>query len=317
MSKIVCGVDLGGTKINAGLVDCSGKIIRSIKVPTLGQEGPNAVIGRIKKVINDLLQAENISISDIDGIGVCSPGPTDSERGVVVCAPNLPGWDNVKIVDILKEEFNTRIKLENDANAAALGEHIFGSGRGVRNFVYMTVSTGIGGGVIIDNKLYTGSNSNAAEIGHHVIDINGPKCNCGNYGCIEAIASGTALARFATEALQRGENSIISEIASCDGGTVKSEHVFDAAKRGDRLAKELIDKEAFYLGIGICNILSFYNPERIAIGGGVASQWDMLYDKMIRVVKERGMKPLVEACEIVKAELGGDVGLLGAAALVF
>lgn len=314
MGKIVCGVDLGGTKINTGIVNEEGKILKSIKVPTLAEEGPDAVISRIEKSILDVLDKEGIKAANLSGIGIGSPGPLDAEKGVVICPPNLPGWENVPLVKILSEKFNVMIKLNNDANAAALGEHLFGAGRGVDNFVYITVSTGIGGGAIIGGKLYNGVNSNAAEIGHHTIDFRGPKCNCGNYGCFEAFGSGTALARFAKEAIEGGKKSIIKDIAG--EGAIKAEHVFEAAKMKDELAKELIDNEAFYLGVGIANIMAFYNPARIAIGGGVSSQWDMLHDTMMKTINERALKPNKEACEIVRAELGGDVGLLGAAALV-
>lgn len=314
MSKIVCGVDLGGTKINTGLVDNNGKILKSIKVPTLAEEGPDAVIKRIEESILDVLTKAGMKVSDLSGIGIGSPGPLDAEKGVVICPPNLPGWVNIPLVKILSEKFDVVIKLNNDANAAALGEYLFGAGRGIDNFIYVTVSTGIGGGAIIGGKLYNGENSNAAEIGHHTIDFRGPKCNCGNYGCFEAYASGTALSKFAKEAVKGGRDSIIKNIAG-EGG-IKAEHVFEAARMGDALAKELIDNEAFYLGIGIANIMAFYNPKRIAIGGGVSNQWDMLYDKMMKTIYERALKPNAEICEVVRAELGENVGLLGAAALV-
>lgn len=314
MRKIVCGVDLGGTKINTGLIDNEGKILKNIRVPTLAEEGPEAVIKRIENSIYGVLDEAGLRVSDISGIGIGSPGPLDAERGVVICPPNLPGWDNIPLVKILSEKFDVLIKLNNDANAAALGEHLFGAGRGIDNFVYVTVSTGIGGGAIIDGKLYNGENSNAAEIGHHTIDFRGPKCNCGNYGCFEAYASGTALSRFAREAIEAGRKSIIENMAN--KGAVKAEHVFEAAKMDDALAKELIENEAFYLGIGIANIMAFYNPKRIAIGGGVSSQWEMLYDGMMKTIYERALKPNAEICEVVKAELGENVGLLGAAALV-
>lgn len=314
MSKIVIGVDLGGTKINTGIVDENGRVIRSIKAPTLAKEGPYPVIERIKKSIHDVLDEANMDLGCIGGIGIISPGPIDSDKGLVINPSNLPGWDHIPIVNILKEEFKLPVMLDNDANAAALAEYLFGAGKGLKHFVYITVSTGIGGGVIIDGKLYRGANSNAAEVGHMTMDYKGPKCNCGNIGCFEAFASGTAIARFANEAVQRGRNTLIKEIAG--ESDITAQHVFEAAVIKDPVALELIEKEAFYLGIGISNIITFANPERIAIGGGVSKQWDMFYDGMMATIRERTLKPMVDVCQIVKSELKDDIGILGAAAII-
>lgn len=314
MSKLVIGVDLGGTKVNTGIVDENGKIHMSIKVPTLANEGPYPVIDRIKKSIYDVLKEANMNLIDMGGIGIISPGPIDSDKGLVINPSNLPGWDHIPIVNLLKEEFQLPVMLDNDANAAALAEYLFGSGRGLRNFVYITVSTGIGGGVIIGGKLYRGTNSNAAEVGHMTIDYKGPKCNCGNIGCFEVFASGTGLARFARVAVQEGKNTLIKELAG--DKEITAQHVFEAAILRDPVATELIDKEAFYLGVGISNIIAFANPERIAIGGGVSKQWDMFYSKMMDTVKERTLKPMMDVCQIVRSELKDDIGILGAAAII-
>lgn len=314
MSKIVIGVDLGGTKINTGIVDENGRVLRSIKAPTLAKEGPYPVIERIKKSIHDVLDETNMDLGCIGGIGIISPGPIDSDKGLVINPSNLPGWDHIPIVNILKEEFKLPVMLDNDANAAALAEYLFGAGKGLKHFVYITVSTGIGGGVIIDGKLYRGANSNAAEVGHMTMDYKGPKCNCGNIGCFEAFASGTAIARFANEAVQRGRNTLIKEIAG--ESDITAQHVFEAAVLKDPVALELIENEAFYLGIGISNIITFANPERIAIGGGVSKQWDMFYEGMMATIRERTLKPMVDVCQIVKSELKDNIGILGAAAII-
>ena len=314
MKKYMCGIDLGGTKINTGIIDLNGEVISNIIIDTNAQEGQVAVIDRMIKSVYDVAASAKLEIKELAGIGIGVPGLIDSKEGLVFEAANLPGWKDVPIVELFAKEFEVPIKLENDANAAAYGEYLFGSGKGIDNFIYMTVSTGIGGGAIINGNLYSGANSNASEIGHSIIDFNGPKCNCGNYGCFEAFASGTALARFAKESIDNGRISMISELS--DHGKIKAEHVFAAAKAGDELALELIDKEAFYLGIGIVNMLAFYNPERIAVGGGVSSEWDMLSDKVLKVVEERALKPNAKVCTIVKAKLGKNVGLLGAAGIV-
>ncbi|MGJ7045903.1 ROK family protein [Thermoanaerobacterium thermosulfurigenes] len=314
MKKFACGVDLGGTKINTGIMDADGNILCNVKVPTEADKGPQHVINNIKKSIIESLNKLNIDVSQITGIGIGAPGPLNADRGVVECPPNLPGWIDIPLVDILKRDFDTEIKLNNDANAAALAEYLFGAGQGINNIVYMTVSTGIGGGAIIDGKLYNGANSNAAEIGHHTINFDGPRwCNCGNPGCLESYASGTSLVKFAKKHIESGRDTILKDKPS---GELKAEDIFDAAKSGDKLALELIENEAFYLGIGIVNIMAFYNPELIIIGGGLSSQWDVLYDKMMRTVDERALKPNRQICKVVKAKLGGNVGLIGAASLV-
>lgn len=314
MSKFVIGVDLGGTKINTGIVDEKGRVHRSIKVPTLANEGPYPVIERIKKSIYDVLKEQNMDIKDIGGIGIISPGPIDSDRGLVINPSNLPGWDHIPIVNILNEEFHLPVMLDNDANAAALAEYLFGSGKGLKNFVYITVSTGIGGGVILDGKLYRGANSNAGEVGHMTIDFKGPKCNCGNIGCFEVYASGTGLARFAKRAVQEGKDTLIKELAG--EKDINAQHVFEAAILKDPVALELVDNEAFYLGVGISNILTFANPERIAIGGGISKQWDMFYNRMMDTISERTLKPMLDVCQIVKSELKDDIGILGAGAII-
>lgn len=314
MGKILCGVDLGGTKINTGLLDEYGNIITSIKVPTEAEKGADYVVKKIINSIEFVLKDSGISQRDIAGIGIGSPGPIDAQRGIIIKSSNLPGWLNVEITKEINRAFNTEVKLNNDANAAALGEYMFGSGKGTRNFVYITVSTGIGGGFIVDGKLYDGANSNSAEIGHTVINFDGPRCNCGSFGCFEAYASGTAIGKIAKEELQNNSDSLISEIAGEDG--IRAEHVFEAAKKGDKLAIKIIDNEAYYLGIGIANIVNSMNPEVIAIGGGVSNGWDMFSEKMLETARERSIASSFEACKILKAELGENIGLLGAAALI-
>lgn len=314
MNKLLCGIDLGGTKINTGIANSKGEIISNIIIDTNAIEGQEAVIDRMIKSVYTVLENANLKVEDLAGIGIGVPGLIDSWEGLVIEAANLPGWSNVPIVDIFSREFNIHIKLENDANAAAVGEYLFGSGKGIENFIYLTVSTGIGGGAIIGGRLYSGSNSNASEIGHSVINFNGPKCNCGNFGCFEAFASGTAIARIAKDRIDNGEKTLIGELA--EGDRIKAEHVFEAARKSDAIALEIIENEGFYLGVGISNILAFYNPDRIAIGGGVSSQWDILKDRVNKVIEERALKPNAKVCEIVTAKLGKNVGVLGAAGLV-
>jgi len=315
MARLVIGLDLGGTKIATCLMDKSGSIINKVTVPTLAKEGPDAVISRMKSSVYEVMTQAKVTKKDIVAMGICSPGPLDTKKGVIKNPPNLPGWVEVPLRDKLYNEFELPITIENDANAAALGENLYGSGKGMKNFMYITVSTGIGGGLVTKGKLFKGANGNAVEIGHTIINFKGPRCGCGNMGCWEAYASGTALARFAREGIESGKDTIIKDMAG--GDSIKAEHVFTAAKKGDEFAKKLVDMEGYYLGVGLANMANSFNPDCIAIGGGLTHEWDLFYDRMIYVMREKALKANVENLKIVKATLGSDVGVIGAAAVAW
>ncbi|MDI6600293.1 MAG: ROK family protein [Thermoanaerobacteraceae bacterium] len=299
------GIDLGGTKTAIGLVNENGEIISREMFAT---EGPEKTIEEMGKSIDRMIEKVGI----IEGIGIGSPGPIDSKKGIVVCPPNLPEWRNIPLADILSHKYKVKVMLNNDANVAALGEWLFGAGRGVQNFIYITVSTGIGGGAVLNGRFYEGENANALEVGHATIDYKGPRCGCGNYGCFEAMASGTALARFAREAIKERRDSILAGYER-----IRAEDVFEAAKMGDALAVKLVDDEALYLGVGLTNVINSFNPGMIAIGGGVSKAWDMYYEKMMQVIKERALPTNYEVVQVVRAKLGEDIGIVGAASLVY
>lgn len=313
--RYVVGIDVGGTKIAACLMDEEGKMPGRATFPTLASEGPKAVIGRIKQSFFEVLKQGQIEQNQVAALGIGMPGPLDTKKGIVKNTPNLPGWIDIPLLQILKSEINLPMVLENDANAAALGENLYGAGKGIDNFVYITISTGIGGGVVLNGRLFKGQDGNAAEIGHMTINFDGPRCGCGNKGCWEAYASGTALARFAREKIAAGEATKIKELAGEEN--IKAEHVFAAAKKGDKFALELIEKEGFYLGVGLANVVNAYNPKRIAIGGGLTHEWNMFYDRMMQVMRERALGASIEGLEVVKAALSKDVGVIGAAAVAW
>ncbi|TYP49786.1 ROK family protein [Thermosediminibacter litoriperuensis] len=315
MKKIAVGIDLGGTKIATCAMDEAGNLLEKTELPTLAKEGPEKVIERMKRSVYEVLKRLDLSLSDIAGIGIGVPGPMDAKRGRVKNPPNLPGWKDIPLLSIMEEEFNIPVFMENDANAAAIAENLFGAGKGVKNFIYITISTGIGGGAITNGRLFKGGDGNAAEVGHMTINFEGPVCGCGNSGCWEAYASGTALTRFAREGILSGRKTRITDLAGQD--EVRAEHVFAAAKEGDEFARELVEKEGFYLGVGLANVVNAYNPERIAIGGGLTHAWDMFYSTMVEVMKTRALPANVEHLEVMKAKLGTDVGTIGAASLVF
>lgn len=313
MTKSLVGIDIGGTKIATCVMRKDGEVIAQEEVPTKAKEGPKAVISRIKDTVYHVLDQGQVAKDDVEAIGVGMPGPLDIKKGLVKNPPNLPGWIDIPLTKILEEEFQLPVVLENDANAAVLGEKYYGIGKGIENIVYITVSTGIGVGVIVDGKLLKGEVGNGTEAGHTTINFGGPKCGCGNYGCWEAYASGTSLARFARDGIARGENTIIKDLAKDD--EVKAEHVFLAAKKGDKFAKELVEDEGFYLGVGLANVVNMFNPKLIVIGGGLTHEWDMFYDNMMDIVKNNSLAANVENLEVVKTSLGPNVGVIGACAV--
>lgn len=334
---MVVAVDLGGTQIRTAVLRGS-KLLSRIGLLTGHNPVPERIIPRLFHAVRQALDKAHISIEDIAGIGIGAPGPLDSHTGVVYSPPNLPGWENVPVRDLFSKEFHVPIYVENDANAAALGEYMFGAGRGTRDMVYMTISTGIGGGVITDGKIIEGASGTAAELGHMTVDWHGELCNCGNIGCLERIASGTNIARRANELIAVGRADDLLKFAiehqkpveeSLEVAGVKtqglpstaihvtSRTVAQAAEAGIPVAQETIARAAEALGVGLVNIIHIFNPEMIILGGGVTQMGPMLLDPVMQIVRERTMKVPREACRVMLAELGQDVGLVGAGALIY
>jgi glucokinase len=309
------GIDLGGTKILAGIADEEGRILSREYRETRASEGPEAVFQRLFDITSKLLTGREIDRSSVRAVGVAAPGPIDARSGVVTAPPNLPGWHNVPLASLIHDEFDLPAYLENDANAAALGEHRFGSGRGCRHMVYVTVSTGIGGGFIFDGKLYTGATGGAAEVGHMTIVPEGPLCSCGNRGCLEVLASGSAIAREARRYVQRGLPTRVAELADGDLERITAKLVAEAAERGDEVAKAILDQAMRYLGIGLANLANLLNPELLVIGGGLSKMGNRLFTPVRRAIDLRAFPNAAEALELRRAKLGDDVGLLGAAAV--
>ena len=305
--KYVVGVDLGGTKIYTALVDLEGKIIKEKVVETLAAEGEEAVLARIKNTIDYVIEGTDIDL--IKAIGIGSPGPLDAKKGIIVETPNLP-FKNFELVKNIKEKYQLPTYLDNDANAATLGEFMFGAGKGTENMIYMTVSTGIGGGAILNGKIYRGSTGNALEVGHTTIVKDGARCGCGNIGCAEAMASGTAIGKRAKEAVATNVETALKNYVN-----VTSKEVFIEAAKGDIVAKEILTNCLSYLGIAVSNVISSFDPEKVVIGGGVINGGDIVLESVKAEVSKRCMKTYVDFCSIEKAKLGGQAGVLGAAAL--
>jgi len=316
-NRPVIAVDLGGSKIAVGIISPRYQILARDRHPTLANEGVDSVINRVASVVKQITSSSGLALSQVGGIGIAAAGAIDSHEGIITLSPNLPGWHDVPLGDIISEELNVRTWLINDANAEALGEHHFGIGRGIDNLVYLAVGTGIGGAIIIDGKLYSGVCGSAGEIGHMTIDSDGPRCECGNIGCFEMLVSGKAMVREAIERIGRGERSSLSETVAGRIANITAREIALAAGKGDSLATEVINNAATYLGIGLVNLVNIFNPEMIIVGGGVASIGDRLLEPARQVVRERAFPVSAAAVRIVTAELGDDAGLLGTALFAF
>ena len=305
--KYVVGVDLGGTKIYTALVDLEGNIINEKIVETLAEEGEEAVAGRIINTIDSVIAGVDKDL--IKAIGIGSPGPLDAKKGIIIETSNLP-FKNFEIVNVLKERYDLPTYLDNDANVATLAEFMFGAGKGTENMVYITVSTGIGGGAIINGKLYRGNTANALEVGHMTVSKEGPRCGCGNVGCAESFASGTAIGKRAKEAVA---SKVVTSLKKYNNVTAKE--VFIEAAEGDAEAKRILDNALYYLGITVGNVMTHLDPEKVVMGGGVINGGDIVIETVKKVVAERCLSVFAENCSIEKAKLGGKAGVLGAAAL--
>ena len=309
--KLYVGIDLGGTKISTALVSKEGRILERDSRLTAPLEGRDAVIARMVDAARRVMR--KAAPGQVAAIGVGAPGPMDAASGVLTAPPNLPGWVNVPLKELIEAKLGIKAYLENDANAAALGEFYYGAGKGVHNMVYITASTGIGGGLILDDRLYGGTNGSAGEIGHMTILPDGPLCGCGNRGHLEALASGTAIARTARELLARGVPTLIGDLVGGDAQAVSAKVVAQAAEQGDLEAERIIRQAMEYLGIGVANLVNLFNPDLIVIGGGLTNMGDKLFAPVRQAVRRTAFPIAAESVRIVPAQLGGDVGVLGAA----
>lgn len=314
--KKVLAFDLGGTKFAFGVVAENGEVLGSDKIETLAKQGPEQAIQRVNLAAQSLLQKLNIKPQELIGIGIASPGPLDISKGCVDGSPNLPGWTGYSIEQGLSTFFNLPARIDNDANAAALGEYKFGAGKNKKNMVYLTVSTGIGGGVIVDGRLMRGANGNAAELGHLTLNINGPACPCGANGCFEMYASGTAIARRTREAIQAGGSSQILNLAG-SLEEITTHHILAALQKDDALAQKIWNETTEYLGRGLAVVINTFNPELIVVGGGVTAAGELLFKPVREKALRYAFPRLAAVCSIVPAGLGSNVGVVGAAACAF
>ena len=315
MVRFVLGIDIGGTNLVVGSVAEDGsRIVAAASEPTHAEAGAKDVLERLVSLADRAIAAtrKEVSGAEILGVGVGAPGPLDTKRGIVLLTPNL-GWVNLPLRQIIHDRLGRPAALDNDANCAVLGEWWVGAARGARHAIGITIGTGIGGGLILDGKLYHGASDVAGEIGHTTIDTEGRRCKCGNYGCLEAYASGPNIALRAVEEIEAGAVSRLPTMVSGDLSKITAQTVYQAAQDGDDLALEVVNDTARFLGVGIGNLLNVFNPEVVVVCGGVTAAGDHLFVPLRREIARRAFKPAVTACRIVPGELAGTAGVYGAA----
>jgi glucokinase len=310
------GVDIGGTKVAAGLVTASGQIIHQTRTPMVANDaaaGLAAVISAIDSVKS--LEQRGAAASSIAGIGICAPGPLDPRTGIVVNPPNLPGWRNFPLAAQVSKSYNLRVRVDNDGNAAALAEALWGAGRGFHTVICATIGTGIGTGIVFDGKIYHGRTGAAGEGGHTTIDYHGPRCGCGKLGCIEAFAAGPAIARRAADKIRTGKSSMILDLAHGCPDQITSEMIGKAYAAGDLLAKEVLQETAQLLTIWLGNMIDLLDPDVLIIGGGAGAMLRPFFDEIRDNLPKWCVNTHCQEVPLVPAHYGADAGIAGGAAL--
>lgn len=316
MMNYIIGIDLGGSNIVAAVVDEKGSVINRLEEPTKGKQGADLVLDQLRGMI---LRLKNSSLDEnrqILAIGLGSPGGIGSQGAVTGDALNIRGWEGTPLKSIIEKTINIPTYIDNDANVAALGESAFGAGKGIRNLICLTLGTGIGGGLIIDGKIYRGFRGSAAELGHITVEAeSGERCLCGNYGCLEAYTSARAIVDMITRGIEDGVRTSVRELSKSNLKKITAQIVFEAARAGDELAKSIVNKFARYLGAGIASLLNILNPEMVIIGGGMAQSGDIFLESVREIISKRALRATAKDVRVVLAKLGKDAGVIGAAAL--
>lgn len=309
------GCDLGGTNIKAGIVDLkSGSVLQTKSTPTEAHRGHEKVMERMVDLVQSLVDSSPLDRERLEGLGVSAPGVLDPDRGRTLFLPNFPGqWRNIPLGKTLSNALRLPVSILNDVRAITFGEYKFGAGRGVNRLACYAIGTGIGGGLIIDGKLHLGFQGTAGELGHHTVEMDGLRCGCGNYGCLEAYASGPAIASRAEKAVRQGLTTQIGEMVDYDLNQITPRVVARAAEDGDELALEIWDVVGRYLGTGIANVCVSIGPERVVLSGGVAAAGDLILNPVRRTLQERVHVMPIDKVEVVLGSLGQEAGILGMA----
>lgn len=312
-SEYTIGVDLGGTSVKVGLTDFRGNIIHKECLPTFAEKGPDQVISQISDCIRLVLDNNPV---EVEGIGIGSPGAVIASKGTVDYPPNFPGWESIALGKIISESFSMPAYVENDANAAAIGELIFGAGKDLDSFIMITLGTGVGGGIIFERKIFHGTTGAAGELGHISVDYQGRKCKCGNYGCMEAYAGNNYLVEWVEEDLQKHINSLLFKWVHIENEVLTPKLIHEAAMKNDDFAIKMIIRLAQVLGYGISSIINASDIPNVVIGGGVAGFGEFLFKPLNDTIIERVMKTHKSRVTLRPAVLKNEAGILGASALV-
>ncbi len=310
----VLGIGAGATHLAAVVTDLDAQVIAELERPFDVAAGPIVGLPAIADIGRTVISQAGISFSDLVGIGVGVPGPLDTTRGTPVAPPIMPGWSGAPVRDRLQDDFGVSVYLDNDANLGALGELYYGAGQGVRNLVYLKVATGIGCGIIIDGEIYHGQTGTAGEIGHLMIDEDGPPCSCGSYGCLESMAGGPAIAQRARIAIEAGQPTVLKGVAV--NGNLTAKQVEQAAREGDPLSRQLYRDAGRLLGIAVADAINLLNPGRVIIGGGVSQAGELILESLRESVAQRAMRAAIGSTDIVQSALGRRSTEMGAVALV-
>jgi glucokinase len=314
--EYLVGVDLGGTKILAGVFNTQLKCLGKVKTSTKALRGPDAVVDRITRCVMDAVDECDLKMDQVRGIGIGAPGAVDASSGKVIFAPNLPDWNDVPLKKQLEKELKTPVFLENDGNISTLGVHHVELDGKPKNMIGVFIGTGIGAGLILEGKLYSGFNKTAGEVGHMVLEVGGPKCGCGNRGCFEALAGRQAIFKKIQNAVKDGQKTTLTETLGADLTDMRSGDLRKALRRGDKLVERVVEEAAEYIGIGIANLVNLLSPEVVVLGGGVI---DALEDEMMAIIVETAhdyaLSGTDKGLEIIASKLGDDAGIHGGAVL--
>jgi glucokinase-like ROK family protein len=306
---LVGAIDMGASHMSIAVADFTARILQEFEIPLEIKNGPKVCLAEANQQLLKLLESQGLSISSISAVGVGVPGPVITEAGMVLAPPIMPGWDRYPIRSTLEKMWGCPVTLNNDAELGALGEWAYGAGRGEKNIAYIKVGTGIGAGLILNQQIYGGTTGAAGEIGHLTIDENGPLCNCGNHGCLEAFASGYAIAQQGQLLIQSGKRTLLSDLAA---EKITAHEVAEAARRGDLHAQEILRRSGTFIGIAIAGLINLFNPSIVIIGGGVAQVGDLLTAPIRQAVRERAMRASEQSMRITTAMLGRRSLLIGA-----
>lgn len=314
--KYVIGVDIGGTNVKIGIVGLDGRVYKKKIFSTKKVPQKDKLISLLIAHIKEVIEEFSLRKKDILGIGIGTPGLIDSKRGIIHYLVNIKGFKEVPLKRIIENRLKIPTFLDNDVNIMCLGELYYGRGKGVKNMVCITLGTGVGGGIVIDGALYRGSTLSAGEVGHTTINEKGPRCGCGSHGCMEAYVGNTGIVKDAVKRIRKNKKTLMYKLVAGDLSNLTPKIISRAAKRGDELARDILEDTGRRIGVGLATIVNILNPEKIIIGGGIADAGKILFDAIRSTVRKRAMKVPARAVRIVKAKLGQDAGLIGAVALI-